>query len=609
MVQLFSRWMVLALLMMPVSGATSWVMAEEAKTAEQESSEQAAEPKVGQWAEFTLKGSYPQGAELPGLFGEVSETYSALVKRLKAAGADDNVDGILLKFHSPQVGWGRCYEMRQLIQEIQASGKPVYAWMESCETADYSIASACEKVYLPESSMLILTGLRAEVGFYKDLFEKLDIKADFLRVGKYKSAVEPYTRNEMSPEFREEMTEVLDGIYQDLVGSIAKARGLKKAAVEELIDHGPYTALRARDHQLIDGTLYEDELTDLLKADFEVDQIKYNKRYGKKKVDLNFDGFAGMMNMMNLLMGNEPKRRSTNKPQIAVINAIGPIMTGKSSSDLFGSSTMGSTTIVKALEDAAENDRVKAIVLRVDSPGGSALASDLIWRATQKIEKPIVVSMGNVAASGGYYISMGADYIYVTPSTITGSIGVLSGKLALEGLFNKIGMSTSVIKRGENSTTMSSTYPFSDSERQAMQQLMQDIYDQFTQKAAEGRKMDVAQLRALAGGRIYAGHKAVEIGLADEIGSLSTALAKAMELAKLDPETEIEQLQLPKPTSPFEQLFGPIDAQVRQQQVLSTTVNQLVPQTLKPALRQWQVIHQFCDEPALLMMPSIIEIR
>jgi len=265
-----------------------------------------------------------------------------------------------------------------------------------------------------------------------------------------------------------------------------------------------------------------------------------------------------------MLMGIEQPKRKSSAPKLAIINAVGPIMTGTSSSDPFtGEGNIGSETLSKAIKQANEDDTVKAIVMRVDSPGGSALASDLIWREAELIKKPFVISMGDVAASGGYYIAMNADKIYAEPGTITGSIGVVGGKLATQGLFDKIGINTSIIKRGQNAGVMSMTTPFSDSERAAMQSMMNDIYKQFTTKAATGRKMDYEKLEKLARGRIYTGLQAKELGLIDEVGTLGDAIAEAKKLAGLKPDEKLEKLELPKPTSPLESLFGPLDLNAR----------------------------------------------
>src|SRR3954447_2752977 len=227
----------------------------------------------------------------------------------------------------------------------------------------------------------------------------------------------------------------------------------------------------------------------------------------------------GFFKLMQAMMGGESSSVDKRGKKIAVVYAVGPIMSGKSESGFMGSETVGSTTIIEALRKANEDKQVVAIVLRVDSPGGSALASDLIWHETQVIKKPIVASMGDVAARGGYYISMGAKKIFAATSTITGSIGVEGGKLAMKGLFDKVGITTETIERGKNSGLFSSSGKFTDSQREVVKKMMEETYDQFTSKASQGRKMPLDKLKSLAGGRIYTGRQAKENGLVDELGS------------------------------------------------------------------------------------------
>ncbi|HBN78738.1 MAG TPA: signal peptide peptidase SppA [Planctomycetaceae bacterium] len=555
------------------------------------------------WAEIELSGMLPEGPSLPGLFGEISESVNRIFDRLDRAVADDEVDAIVLKINNPLVGMGTVYELHTKIKAIRKQGKPVYAMLETALTPDYLIATACDKIYQPEPGMLLMTGMRAEVSFYKNLFDRLDIEADILRVGKYKAAAEPYTRTEMSPEFREEISELLDGQYAMLIKMIADSRDLTEQQVEAAINTGPHTAASALEAGLIDGLYYSDQLEEIALKNEDDATFKLAKKYGKEKVDVNFDGFTGMMKMMNLMMGVEPRSKKSVEPQIAVIYATGAITSGRGAGGLFGGDGIGSDTMIETIREAAENDRVKAIVLRVNSPGGSALASDLIWRALEQVDKPIVVSMGDVAASGGYYISMGADYIYAEPGTVTGSIGVVGGKLALEGLFEKIGITTSYVTRGDNSGALSAMQPFNDSERKAMQKMMNDIYELFVTKAAEGREMKVERLKELGGGRIYTGEVAVENGLVDEIGTLDQAVEKAKELADLKGNNKVERLLLPKPTSPFEQLFGPIDTRM-QQASAAELLEGVLPVEMTAQLKRALMIDNLSKtEPRLLLMP------
>ena len=511
------------------------------------------------YAQFDLKGSYPEGAQAPGLFGELHESLDRAVARFDQAAADDKITGIILRIDSPAIGWAKMRAFRQAIARVQAKGKKVHAYLDGADNMDFLLATACDEVVMPEPGVLMTIGVRAEVTFYKKLFDMIGVKAEMLRVGEYKSAAEPYSRTEMSPEFRKEMEEILDDFYQQIINTIASSRKLSAEKVTAAIDAGPLTALQAKELGLIDRIAYEDEVEAAIGASAGK-TIKVVRKYGKKKIDTDFSGLAGMVKMMELLVGAEPQKRKSSNPKIAVIHAQGMITTGKSQTDFFtGESVMGSDTMIKAIREARKDSNVKAIVLRVDSPGGSALASDLMWHELELVDKPFIVSMGDVAGSGGYYIAMGADRIFADPGTITGSIGVVGGKFALNGLFEKVGITTDVISRGKNSGVMSTTHGFTDSERTAMQKLLNDIYAQFTTKAAKGRKMDVAQLEKLARGRVYTGSAALKLGLVDELGSLEEAIAYAKKQAGLKPDEKIERLSLPKPASPLESLFGSLD--------------------------------------------------
>lgn len=567
---------------------------------------------VTTWAHIELKGGYAEGPAMMGLFGDVTESLAEAIGRLDNAAKDDAVTGVVLKIDGPSIGRGKLNEFRQAISRVKAKGKKVVAYLDSAGGGDYLVAAGCDEVVMPESGVLMLLGVRSEVSFYKNLFDMVGLKAEMLRVGEYKSAAEPYSRTEMSKEFREELEQVLGDFYDQMVEQVATGRGLTAEKVKAAIDNGPHTAAAAKELGLITRVAYEDELPGILKGNKADTTIKFAKRYGKKKIDTDFSGFAGMVKMMNMLMGMEPQARSSKNPKIAVIHATGMIMPGASSTDFLGDSTLGSDTLVKAIEKASSDPTVKAIVLRVDSPGGSALASDLIWRALEKVEKPIVASMGDVAGSGGYYIAMGADTIFAEPGTITGSIGVVGGKIALEGLYNKIGITTSVVAHGKNSGINSMTTGFTDSERTAMTKLLLDIYKQFTEKAAKGRKMEYAKLEKLARGRIYSGATALKLGLIDKLGTLEDAVEHAKELAKLGPDDKVERLILPKPTSPLESLLGPLNpdeqTRVSADAALFSAMKAISPDLADDLRNAWQ-INKLARESRLMLMPFTIRIR
>ena len=562
-------------------------------------------------AHIELKGGYTEANEGGSLFSEVVETLGDVLQRLKKAANDDNLEAVILHIDGPHIGWAKLNELRTGIAKIRQKGRKVFAWLESADTKDYLLASACDQIILPESGMIMLPGLRAEVSFYKNLLDKLDIQPQMLKVGEFKSAAEPYSRTEMSPAFREEMEAIIDDYYRQIVEMVSESRKLTQDQVKSIIDTALFSAEDAKKIGLIDVVAYEDHIITLVKGDQKDAEVKITKGYGRKKIDTDFSGFTGMAKMMNMLMGVEPSSRKTTNPKIAIISAVGPIMSGSSQSDFFGDASMGSTTMIKAIRQARDDASVKAIVLRVDSPGGSALASDLMWHELETLDgkKPFIVSMGDTAASGGYYIAMGADRIFAEPGTLTGSIGVVGGKIALEKFYAKVGITTSVVQRGKNSGVLSLTKPWNETETAAMQKMMNDIYVQFTKKAASGRKMDYDKLEKMAQGRVYTGAQALKLGLVDELGTLDEAIAYAKKAAGIDPDSKLERLDLPKPTSPFETLFGPIDPTTRLgQSLVKTWLNRLPPE-LAGQMRDLEVYDLLAHERVLTVVPYRLQIK
>jgi protease-4 len=495
------------------------------------------------------------------LFGATAENFKTKLERIKKAKDDAAIQGLYLEIDGLGIGYAKVDELCRAIADFRRGGKKVFAYMESPSTKDYLVAAACDEISMPESGSLMLTGLRAEVTFYKDLFDKLGVQADMLRMGDFKSAAEPYTRSSMSKESRQQLETVLDDFYaKDIVAHIAQTRSQQKFTedqVKKLIDQGPYTARGAKAAGLIDRLAYPDGFEEGLKAGVDANRVKIVKNYGQttgNDLDLS-NPFA----LLKALLA-PPKATSSNKPKIAVIYAVGMITTGKSVDMPFLGKTLGSTTLLEAIREAEKDKTVKAIILRVDSPGGSALASDLVWNELRKSKKPVVASMSDVAASGGYYISMAASKIYAEPGTLTGSIGVLGGKIALGGLEERAGLKTEIITRGANANIFSLTTPFSESEKKAMTAMLQETYDQFLDKAIEGRKkagkeMTKESLLKLAGGRVWTGRQAKENGLIDEVGSLEDAIAGTKKLAGMADDAEMEMMYLPKAPSFLEMLM------------------------------------------------------
>ncbi len=558
-----------------------------------------------------IRGVLSEGAAPGGLFGELMPSVRQTIERLDRAAKDDEVAAVVLRIRSPVLGRAKLAEMRRAIRRLRAAGKTVWADLQFAMPADYLLACGCDEIILPESGMLLVPGVRAEVTFYKGLLDKLGLQAEMLQVGPFKGAAEPMTRTAMSDAFRQQYELVVDDLFDQMVDTIALERGLQRERVRQLIDQGLFTPQQALDSKLIDRVAYADQYHQALQESLHADALELVAGYGRKRIDTDFSGVMGMMKFMELLTGGRAKQGATGGKKIAVVNAVGTIVPGRSQTDLFGGSSVGSHTIVAALKQAEQDEAVAAVVLRIDSPGGSALASDLIWRQVSQMEKPIVASMGDMAASGGYYIAMGCDCIYADAGTLTGSIGVVGGKIATRGLYEKLGITTQVIGRGRNSGMFSSGEPFSETERAAFTASMQETYRQFTTKAAQGRNMDLAKLQRLAGGRLWTGRQAQARGLVDQIGGLDDAVRKAATLAGLDGATSPALLVLPPARSFFQQLLETPEAELRVMRLLEPQTRSLGPHLQASLRRAGSVaveIQQLFREPVLLWLPYDVRI-
>jgi protease IV len=575
-----------------------------------------AEHTVATLAHIKLSGSLDETpvASDP-LFGTSSENFKSKLDRIKKARDDSAVHGLYLEIVDVSAGWGKIEELRGAIADFRKSGKKAFAYLNEGSSKDYLIAMACDEVAMPESGELLLTGLRAEVMFYKDLFDKVGIKADMLQIGDFKGYAEPYTRNGMSKEFRGQLDSLLDDIYeQTVVGAIAGARSARKLTppqVKKIIDEAPYTARAAEQVGLIDRVAYANDFEDSLKTELKAERVKVSRNYAQAKADV--PDLSNPFNLLKLLSGPSTTSSSNAKPKVAVIYATGMIVMGKGGDTLLGGQLCGEATLVEAIRQAEQDKTVKAIVLRVDSPGGSALASDLIWHELRKSKKPVLASMSDVAASGGYYISAGCQKIYAEPSTITGSIGVGGGKIALAGLEEKLGLKTDVITRGAHANIMSPTVPFNESERKAMTGLMRDIYDLFLSRVQDcrqraGKEMTREHLeKDLAGGRIWTGRQAKERGLVDELGTLGDAIAEARKLGGLPEDGEPELLILPKPRNVLDALMD-MKSDTRLPALAAGQLVEQVPELARPfsGVEGWLRLR---GEAVCVVLPYHLDVR
>ena len=476
-------------------------------------------------------------------FGQ-AQSFSSLLTQLRKAKVDSRIGAVLLDVDFPGIGWGKADELRAAIADFRASGKPTYAYMEIGSNKEYYIATAADKIYVPPTGDLYITGFAAQSQFYKGSLDKLGVEVEDVHVGKYKSFNESYTRKERSPEANEVVKAILDDYYGRVVNAIAETRKKSPEDVRAIIDNAPYNAIAAQQQNLIDGAKYRDEVYQELK-----NQLGY-----KEADELRLTTGDSYQDVKPETLGLNSGER------IAVIYASGLITPGKSSNGTFGGSqTIGSDTIVKAVKDAADDTSIKAIVLRVDSGGGSALASDIMWHTLEyaKTKKPVVTSMGDVAASGGYYIACNSNKIVAEPSTVTGSIGVVLSKPALSGLYNWLGITNDTMTMGKNAGLFRTDKKWTDEEKEVFQKNANFFYwDNFVPKVAKGRGRTVEQIHEVAQGRVWTGFQAKDKGLVDEFGGLTRAVEVAKELAGLPADKDVKRVVFPAPQPFLASVFG-----------------------------------------------------
>ncbi len=524
------------------------------------------------------------------------QSFSNLLLQLRKAKVDSRVGAVLLDINFPGIGWGKADELRDAIKDFRASGKPIYSYMEIGMNKEYYIAAATDKVFLAPAGDLYINGLAGQAMFYRGSLDKLGIEPEFIKIGKYKNAPDQYTRKEMSEEQREVTNAILDEYFGNMVNAIAEARKKSPEDVKAIIDNAPYHAKQALELGLIDGAFYKNQV---------YDEIKNRLGYKAEDELRTVSGTAYKEITPESLNLNTGER-------IAVIYASGAINIGSSQKSPLGGETVGSDTMVRAINAAAKDDSIKAIVLRVDSPGGSALASDLMWNAIEeaKKKKPVVVSMADVAASGGYYIACNANKIVAEPNTITGSIGVFMGKPNVKGLYDWMGFSSEYILRGKNAGIFRETEKWTDDERKKMESQMNIIYfDDFVPKVAQGRNKTPEDVNNLGQGRVWTGTQAKQNGLIDEFGGLEKAISIAKELAQIPADKEVRRVAFPEAQTLLQTIFSGNALVKTREQAAQEAIVETLPEDAKRALRYASLFDQMKRGETMLIMPFELEIK
>ena len=470
-------------------------------------------------------------------FLESRPTLRSTTEMLRRAKTDARITGLLvLPTESPAL-WGKTQELRDAILDFKTSKKPVVAFLEYGGDQEYYLATAADRIFLLPTSTLDLRGIASYELFLRGSLDKIGTVPDFVHVGDYKTAPNIWTEKGYTPAHREMAESLNRDTFDQLVEGIAEARKKTPAEVKALVDEGPFLPEDALDAGLIDGLAYEDELADKATLGRGKLQPVEGSRYGS---------------------GHPGASAFGRRARIAIVYAVGTIMSGKSGRSAQGD-VLGSQTMVETIRKVREDASIKAVVLRIDSPGGSTVASDVMWRELMltKAKKPLVVSMSDVAASGGYYIAMPAHTIVAQPGTLTGSIGILGGKFVTRGTFNKLGANVEGVSQGRHAEMLSPLRPFTPDERRKIQAQMEAFYDQFVEKVAEARHSTPERIDAIAQGRVWTGRQARDIGLVDELGGLDRAIAIARQRAKL-PAGDVDYVVYPPRKSLYEMVADPL---------------------------------------------------
>ncbi len=533
-----------------------------------------------------IEGSYVESAEPPllaRLVGAPPRPLASLLADLALAKRDARLAAVVLRVRSLGIGWGKAQEIRDAIARLGESGRRTIAYLELESfggNLEYYVASAAQELFVSEATRAPLIGLAGEFLFFGGLFEKLGIELEVERVGKYKSAAETFAAREMSEAAREMETALIDSLDAQFVSGIAEARKLPLGAVRDAIDAAPVEPRELEKLGLIDGALRFDEVVARAGGGPMLEHEVY------QRVDPASVGFAPVATF-------------------ALVYGSGIVTSGEGYTTPSGAPVLASETVSKALEDAADDPEIAAIVFRIDSPGGSGLASDVIWSATQRARakgKPLIASFSDVAASGGYYVASGADAIVASPTSITGSIGVFALRPVVAGLLAKLGIGVETITRGAHADLQLTSRPLSPESRARLRREVDSIYELFVKRVADGRPLDPAGVDAVGRGRVWTGAQAAERGLVDELGGLHAAVARAKVALSLDPNADVALVPYPHPR-PLAQQIGEMFGQLR--------VRAAAPHPLAEWLRpveSWLAVAA-ADRQVLALLPFSIEIR
>ncbi len=528
--------------------------------------------------EVRLEGKISEEASQDALselaFGQRT-TEAEIVEALGRARTDPRITGLVVHVGEPIMGLAKMQEVRRKIREFNSSGKFSVAYLEFATNRSYYLASACQTVILMPRSVLYVRGLMASTTFFRGTLDKLGVYPDLYHIGDYKNAMNVYTEKKYNAPHREADQALLTDFQDQFVQGLGESRKMKAEEMIRNIAQGPFTSEEALAAKLVDRLGYADESRQLVE-----------------------DKNKGSENRLSLHEYLRRTERGEGRSKLAVIYATGTIVPGRSSNSPFGEPVLGSETMAEQFRRVRDDDSIRAVVFRIDSPGGSAFASEAIRREVEltKKGKPVVVSMSDVAASGGYMIAMGASKVLAEPGSVTGSIGVFAGKFNLAGLYEKLGLSKDHLETTGNSTMDWPFQNFTPAQRQTLLRLMNNTYDNFVADVAQGRKMKVEAVEKVAQGRVWTGQRARELGLVDALGGLDAAIDAAKELAKIPREERVSLVYLPKSKPLLERILDLMDG---------TT---LLGRSVRPE-RWLETLELLANIPAWTLLPAVPEVR
>jgi len=537
------------------------------------------------------------------------QTLNSVLDRMRQAREDKSVRAVLITMGDESPSFAQAQEIRDALLKLNKAGKQTFVYADSYDTAGYTLATGASHICMLEGGDLMIPGVGFHTMFAKGLLDKVGVKADSIQIGEYKGADEEYTRSSPSEELRGELNKLTQSLYDEIVDGISLNRNLSKEEVRRVIDDTIIRGSVAKERGLVDHLTDEDGLRALIKSETNEDNLELVDEYGREPREMpDFSNPFALFAMM----GKKPA--SSDKPSIALVYADGMIVDGEGGDGMFGKA-VGAEDFRSALRSAGRDDNIKAVVIRIDSPGGSALASEVMWQSARRLagKKPLIISVGGMAASGGYYLASAGDTIFADPSAIVGSIGVVGGKFVIKDLLAKLGITTESFSRGRNAELFSSSEPFNDRQRKMLTQWMRQTYDQFTERVMSTRKGKIDDIDKVARGRIFMARQAKSLGMVDEIGGTTDAIAFAAKKAKLDAgKYELRVLPEPRTLADYFGFGGPRASSALRPTIAiapDSILNALSPRLARMLGQQVQTLHLLEQRPVVLTCPVIVEVK